>query len=80
MVGFSSVTGLALGPYLVGRLSDMYTELGMAPGEALRDGLRTVLLIYIVVVFFAVLARRHYLEDYNSRVARAEGYGEPPPL
>mgnify|MGYP001269365113 CR=1 FL=1 len=31
-------------------------------------------------VFFAVLARRHYLEDYNSRVARAEAYGEPPAL
>ena len=76
-VGFSSVTGLALGPYLVGRLSDAYTAQGVVPGEALGDGLKTVLFIYLVVVFFAVLARRHYLEDYNTRVSRAEAYGEP---
>ena len=76
-VGFSSVTGLALGPYLVGRLSDAYTDQGVVPGEALGDGLKAVLFIYLVVVFFAVLARRHYLEDYNTRVFRAEAYGEP---
>ncbi len=78
-VAVSSIIGLALGPYLVGFMSDSYTSVGMEPSEALRLGLKWVLVIYIPIIYFAILARRHYQDDFFTRLSRAEYYGEPKP-
>ena len=77
-IAVGSIIGLSLGPYTVGRLSDWYTASGMDASDALRTSLQSILIIYVVIILFSVLARRHFIADYNSRQARAELAGEPP--
>ena len=72
-----SVVGLSLGPYTVGRLSDWYVASGMESSDALRNSLQFILLAYVVIIVFSILARRHFIADYDSREARAEAAGEP---
>ena len=77
-IAVGSIIGLSLGPYTVGRLSDWFTASGMDASDALRTSLQFILIIYVVIILFSVLARRHFIADYNSRQARAELAGEPP--
>lgn len=76
-IAVGSVVGLSLGPYTVGRLSDWYVASGMESSDALRNSLQFILLAYVVIIVFSILARRHFIADYDSREARAEAAGEP---
>jgi len=69
--------GLALGPYLIGQMSDLQIAAGMDAGEALRSAVSWGLLAFGVSVIFLVLALKYLGSDEQSRVARAKVLGEP---
>ena len=72
----NTLLGLALGPYLMGRLSDQFVRAGMDSGSALTDAIAWGLCIFVVTSVFLVLAIRHLPKDEASRLERAQALGE----
>lgn len=72
----NTLLGLALGPYLMGRLSDLFARGGADPGAALTDAIACGLGIFVVTSVFLFLAMRHLPRDEATRLARAEAVGE----
>jgi hypothetical protein len=68
--------GLALGPYVMGQLSDAFAAGGMDPAESLRSAIACSLLIFVVTLVFLGLAWRHLPRDESSRLDRARSLGE----
>lgn len=68
---FVTLIGLALGPYLIGRLSDFFSDL--------RSAMMWGLLSNLAAAVFFVLAHRTIAIDESSREARARLAGEPGP-
>ncbi len=73
----NTFVGLALGPYLIGQISDIYIGQGLADAVALRLGLLWSLSMLAVSVVFLLLAMRFLSQDENSRLDRALALGEP---
>jgi MFS family permease len=73
----NTFVGLALGPYVMGQLSDFYAAEGSSPAESLRLALSSALLIFILTLIFLTLAWRHLPGDEASRLDRARALGEP---
>jgi MFS family permease len=63
--------GLALGPYIVGQLSDVLGDLPLAMSLALGANGVAVLLLF--------LASRYIAQDEETRLERARAAGEPGP-
>ena len=76
-LAMTTFLGLSSGPYLIGYLSDSFAANGISSAEALRQSLQLGLLVFIVVIVFSVLMKRHLLTDLESRQARAHEVGEP---
>ncbi len=72
----NTMIGLALGPYFMGQLSDMYAAGGMDSAESLRTAIATALLMFGVTLVFLTLAWRHLPKDEASRLERARAQGE----
>jgi hypothetical protein len=68
--------GLALGPYLMGQVSDLYIRGGMEAGEALRQSLLLGLGVLLVSSVFLLTALRYLRADEHSRLDRARALGE----
>lgn len=68
--------GPALGPYVVGILSDGFVASGFASGEALQKGLMLGLVPHVISVVFLLLALKHIVVDEDSRLGRARALGE----
>jgi MFS family permease len=51
--------GTAMGPYVIGQLSDVFVSAGLDGGQALRYGILGSLLVVIPAVVFLSLANRH---------------------
>jgi hypothetical protein len=68
--------GLAMGPYFMGQLSDVYRVGGMDRGESLQTTIATGLLIFVATFFLLILAWRHLPKDESTRLARAREQGE----
>jgi MFS family permease len=68
--------GLAMGPYLIGYLSDNFVAGGMSSANALGRSLQLGLLVYVIVIVFSLLMKRHLLEDLETRKERARAEGE----
>ena len=71
-----SMIGLALGPYCVGKLSDIYQSTGYSSGEALKTALATGLLALIVTAIALTFACYYLPRDEASKVERAKALGE----
>jgi MFS family permease len=69
--------GLALGPYLMGQLSDLNMAAGMQPGAALQEAMTWGLLAFAVSALFLLAALKYLGADEASRVERARALGEP---
>ncbi len=69
--------GLALGPFTMGQLSDVFAASGTSPADALRFGMLWGLAPLGGAVVFLVLALRYLESDENSRLDRARAAGEP---
>lgn len=68
--------GLALGPYLIGRVSDGFMAAGYADADALRIAIALALLIFLVSLTLLALAMKHLPKDEDSRLSRAQALGE----
>ena len=68
--------GLALGPYVMGQISDYYVGTGMNDADALWRAITVTLLIFIPTLTFLTLAWRNLPKDEASRLDRARGLGE----
>ena len=69
--------GLALGPYTMGEVSDLFVAAGMSDGDALRLAIASSLLIFLVTIVFLVMAQRSLPRDEATRLDRARALGEP---
>jgi MFS family permease len=72
----NTIIGLAMGPYLMGRLSDGFVAAGQEGGAALTDAIawgQSMFLVTAVLLFFAM---RHLPRDEASRLDRAAALGE----
>ena len=68
--------GLALGPYFMGLLSDLFFARGMNEAEALRTAIAVSLLTLIPALLFMILAHRRLPGDEATRLDRARALGE----
>jgi len=69
--------GLALGPYLIGQISDIYIDLGVNDGDALRRAMMWGCGMLGVSVLFIAAALKFLGPEEGSRLERARGLGEP---
>lgn len=68
--------GLALGPYLIGYVSDGITSSGAESGDALRLAMTYTLAMFGLATFFIVAAFKFLPGDEVSRMDRAAAAGE----
>jgi MFS family permease len=68
--------GLALGPYVIGKLSDTLHAGGMSDADALRTAIAVALLTFIPALLFLVLAQKHLPREEANRLQRAQALGE----
>ncbi len=73
----NTMIGLALGPYAMGKLSDVLAATGMSAAESLRLSMTCSLAVFLVALVFLALAFRHLPKDEATRLQRAARYGEP---
>ena len=72
----ASVIGLALGPYTVGKVADLYVSYGNTTAESLSlsmQSLSVVFLISLIMLFFAI---KSLPKEENSKFDRARELGE----
>jgi hypothetical protein len=70
------MTGLAMSPYFMGQLFDVYKASGIDRGESLQTAIASGLLVFVVTFVFLPLAWRHLSKDESTRLARAREQGE----
>ena len=68
--------GLAMGPYVIGQISDVFLAKGLGSAEALRNAMACSMLIFVVSIFCLIMAQRHLPKDESSRLDRARAMGE----
>ena len=68
--------GLALGPYVMGQLSDSIAATGVSSGEALREGMLWGCSVYLIAFIFLCLSLRTITRDDATRLDRAVALGE----
>ncbi|SEJ66021.1 Major Facilitator Superfamily protein [Sphingobium sp. AP50] len=73
----NTMIGVALGPYLIGHISDALSASGIESGEALRRAMLTGLAITIVGILVVLTALRHVAKDEAGLLDRAKALGEP---
>jgi MFS family permease len=72
----NTLIGLALGPYVMGQMSDAFHAGGMNEAEALRTAIAVSLVTYIPAFVFLMLAQKHLPREEASRLRRARALGE----
>ena len=69
--------GLALGPYLIGQVSDIYINQGLTDGDALRLAMLWSCIMLGVSMIFLVGALKYLAVEEGNRLERAKALGEP---
>ena len=72
----NTMIGLAMGPYVMGQLSDVYAAGGMESAEALRSAIMTSMSIFALTLVFLFLAWKNLPKDESTRLERAREHGE----
>ena len=72
----NTMLGLALGPYMMGQLSDTFASTGMDSADSLRSAIACTLLIFIATIVLLTLAWKNLPKDEASRLERARALGE----
>jgi MFS family permease len=72
----NTMVGLAMGPFVIGQLSDVFATGGMDTAESLRAAIASSLLIFLATLVFLTLAWRHLPKDEASKLERARALGE----
>ena len=68
--------GLALGPYVMGELSDIFGATGMNSADSLRWAIGVSMLTFIPALVFVYLAQKRLPGAEASRLDRARALGE----
>ena len=71
-----SMIGLALGPYTVGQLSDVFFAQGMTSGDGLRLSMALVLVVLIIPVIFISIACFNLKQEEDNLLNKARSLGE----
>ena len=71
-----SMIGLALGPYTVGQLSDVFFAQGMTSGDGLRLSMALVLIVLIIPVIFISIACFNLKQEEDNLLKKARSLGE----
>ena len=71
-----SMIGLALGPYTVGQLSDVFFAQGMTSGDGLRLSMALVLIVLIIPVIFISIACFNLEQEEDNLLSKARSLGE----
>ena len=71
-----SMIGLALGPYTVGKMSDIFMLQGQSDGESLKLALALALTVLIVPLCTFLIACKYLPTDEVSKLKRARELGE----
>ena len=71
-----SMIGLALGPYTVGQLSDVFFAQGMTSGDGLRLSMALVLIVLIIPVIFISIACFNLKQEEDNLLNKARSLGE----
>jgi MFS family permease len=72
----NTIIGLALGPYLMGKMSDLFTLAGADPAVALTDAIACGQAMFLVTALLLYQAMRHLPRDEADRLDRARALGE----
>ena len=72
----NTMIGLAMGPFFMGQLSDVFAAGGMDSAESLRTAIACSLLVFGLTLVFLTLAWRNLPKDEASRIERARALGE----
>ena len=72
----NTMIGLALGPYFMGLMSDVYAGQGISSAESLRTAMATSLGLFVFTLIFLALAWKHLPRDEAGRLERARALGE----
>jgi MFS family permease len=72
----NTFVGLALGPYVMGQLSDGFTAAGMNEAASLQSAIAVSMAVFVLTLTFLTLAWRHLPRDEASRLDRARTLGE----
>ncbi|MAD07384.1 MAG: MFS transporter [Gammaproteobacteria bacterium] len=72
----NTMLGLALGPYMMGQLSDTFASTGMDSADSLRSAIACTLLIFVATIVLLTLAWKNLPKDEASRLDRARALGE----
>jgi MFS family permease len=72
----NTFVGLAMGPYVMGQLSDAFVARGMESAEALQQAIVSSMAIFALTLVMLTLAWRHLGKDEASRLQRARDLGE----
>jgi len=72
----NTMIGLAMGPFVMGQLSDVFASGGMDSADALRQAITVSMLMFGVTLVFLTLAWRNLPKDEASRLDRARALGE----
>ena len=72
----NTMIGLALGPYFMGQLSDMYAATGMNSANSLQTAIATGQGIFIITLVLLTLAWKYLPRDEANRLERAKAWGE----
>ncbi|MEM1232226.1 MAG: MFS transporter, partial [Pseudomonadota bacterium] len=73
----NTFVGLAMGPFVIGQLSDGFARGGADPATALRTAMGGSMVVLLLAIVALVLAMRYLPQEEASRVARAQALGEP---
>ena len=72
----NTMIGLAMGPYFIGQLSDVYAADGMNSAESLQLAMTSAMGIFVITFVLLTLAWRHLPKDEATRLERAKALGE----
>ena len=77
LIVVGTFVGLAMGPFVVGFLSDFFLSKGYDDRSSLQMGMASSFSIFLVTLVFLTLAWRRLPEEEATRLDRARALGEP---
>ena len=72
----ASVVGLALGPYTVGKVADIYISYGNSTAEALSLSMQTLSIVFLISLTLLFFAVKNLPSEEKSKFDRARELGE----
>ena len=72
----ASVVGLALGPYTVGKVADIFISYGNGTADALSLSMQTLSIVFLVSFTLLFIAVRYLPSEEKSKYERARKLGE----